>query len=155
LTDPLTGLKNRRAFLSHLNDEVDRSRRDRSSLSLVMLDIDDFKSYNDTFGHPAGDAVLERVGTVLSEESRTTDMVARYGGEEFVITLVGTDSTGAGLLAERFRQEIEQAGWAERPITASIGVACTSGAAADATALIKAADEALYRAKSAGRNCVV
>ena len=155
VTDPLTGLKNRRAFIDRLEQEVDRARRDGSTLSVAMIDVDKFKSYNDVFGHPAGDEALQQVSLILEAQSRSTDLVARYGGEEFVIVLTATDAGAANLMGERFRRAIERAEWNERAVTVSIGVASATGADADGPALLAAADAALYQAKEAGRNVVV
>ncbi len=155
VTDPLTGLRNRRALLDRLGEEVSRSQRYGDPVSLAMVDVDLFKPYNDAFGHPAGDAVLERVALLLSEHSRTTDLVARYGGEEFAVVLTNTDATGAFILAERFRRAIEDADWAKRAVTVSIGIATMAGADAGSASLVALADAALYRAKAEGRNRVV
>jgi diguanylate cyclase (GGDEF)-like protein len=155
ITDPLTGLKNRRAFLDRLQQEVDRAQRDGSSLALAMIDIDNFKAYNDAHGHPAGDVALQRVASILESQSRTTDLVARYGGEEFVIILPSTDTGGAVVLGERFRRSIERADWSDGAVTVSVGLASAAGADVDAMALLDAADAALYRAKAAGRNAVM
>lgn len=154
VTDPLTGLKNRRAFLDRLNEEVDRTNRYGSALSVAMIDVDNFKRYNDTLGHPAGDVALARIGEILLEQSRTSDMVARYGGEEFVVTLPGTDIEGASVLAERFRRGVEREPWSAQALTVSVGVASVTGPDASPDDVVRAADEALYRAKAEGRNCV-
>jgi diguanylate cyclase (GGDEF)-like protein/PAS domain S-box-containing protein len=138
--DGLTGLKNRRAFEDRLVEEVARTRRHSHPLSLVLLDIDHFKSYNDTFGHPKGDEVLRNVGRLLSRTMRDTDFAARYGGEEFAIILPNTDAEGAHQVAERLRQVIEGATWDDRVKSAEM--------------LLEHADRALYRSKEAGRNRV-
>jgi len=153
-TDPLTGLYNRRAFFAKLEEELERARRYGLPLSLALLDVDAFKSYNDAFGHPAGDEVLRRVAQMLNEHKRQTDFVARYGGEEFAIILVNTDAAGGLMMAERFRQAIEQADEFDRPVTASFGIAAEDGTEQSAAMLIKDADRALYRAKESGRNRV-
>jgi diguanylate cyclase (GGDEF)-like protein len=153
-TDGLTGTKNHRAFQVQLDKEWKSAKRYRRPLSLVMLDIDHFKPFNDTFGHPAGDDVLKRVGQILMETVRQTDCLARYGGEEFVIILPRAEMDGAISLAERFRANIEQHRWGSRAITASIGVTTLSSRHRDSQALILEADKALYRAKTDGRNCV-
>lgn len=153
-TDVLTGLKNRRAFEDRLEEELARSRRHGHPLSLVLLDIDHFKSYNDTFGHPKGDEVLRQVGRLLSRMMRDTDFAARYGGEEFAILLSQTDRDGAEQVAERLRKGIEEAAWEERPITASLGVASLDVGTDTIGELIEQADRALYRSKEAGRNRV-
>ena len=157
--DGLTGAKNRRAFDEHLASEWARSRRYRTPLSLVLLDVDKFKLFNDSFGHPAGDEVLKKVAQVLGDSIRNIDFLARYGGEEFVLLLPNTDAEGAMIVAERLRENIASAQWLLRPVTASFGVATLSAsvmnmemkAPAD---LLQAADGALYRSKEAGRNRV-
>ena len=154
LTDPLTQVSNRRALESSLVNEWERAFRYSQPLSLLMLDVDDFKSYNDKFGHQAGDEVLRQVADIISRDARQPDFVARYGGEEFVIVLPETDSEGALFIAERLRYKIEQAVWTQRAITVSVGVA-SYGSQADAEALLNQADQAMYRAKQAGRNCVM
>lgn len=154
LTDSLTQVNNRRALENNLVNEWERAFRYSQPLSLLMLDVDDFKSYNDRFGHQAGDTVLQQVADILTREARQPDFVARYGGEEFVIVLPETDSEGALYIAERIRYKIEQAIWTQRPVTVSIGVA-SYGSQADAEALLSQADQAMYRAKRAGRNCVM
>jgi two-component system chemotaxis response regulator CheY len=152
--DSLTGLKNRRHFREVLDASFSFSLRQRMPLSIVMLDVDQFKAYNDSFGHPAGDTVLTRLATMLSENSRDSDLVARYGGEEFVILLPGTEATAARLVCERMRGMIERHGWGYRPITASFGIA-TLGLGSDGPAqLIDEADQALYHSKRRGRNRV-
>jgi diguanylate cyclase (GGDEF)-like protein/PAS domain S-box-containing protein len=153
-TDGLTGLKNRRAFEERLEEEVGRNRRHGHPVSLVILDIDHFKAFNDTFGHPKGDEVLRNVGRLLKRAMREIDFVARYGGEEFAIILPHTTREGATGLAERLRGVIEDATWDDRPITASMGVASISREASTAEALLDHADRALYRSKQAGRNRV-
>ena len=145
LADSLTGLRNRRAFEERLEDETRRWRRNGSDVSLILLDVDHFKAFNDTFGHPKGDDVLRVVGRLLREELRPTDFAARYGGEEFAIILPNT---------EKLRLSIESATWEDRGITASIGVATLSSEIRTSEALVDHADRALYRSKQAGRNCV-
>lgn len=153
-TDTLTGLKNRRAFIERFETEIRRVQRHDEPLSLLMLDVDHFKGYNDTFGHPAGDQVLRQLATLLLEGVRSTDLVARYGGEEFVILLPDTNLEGARLLAERCRYRVELADWPERRVTVSIGVATLGVGTAAGNELLEAADRALYDAKRAGRNRV-
>ena len=160
VTDELTGLANMRAFLSIVDREIERSRRFDTPLGLVMLDIDDFKGVNDTFGHPQGDEVLAHVAGVLRDLSRELDTPARYGGEEMAVVLPQTDGMGAAQLAERMRDALEtlevprvDGGGAIR-VTASFGVASLPEVAYDRGALIAAADAALYRAKRAGKNRV-
>jgi diguanylate cyclase (GGDEF)-like protein/PAS domain S-box-containing protein len=152
--DALTQLRNRRAFEERLEDELRRSRRHGYATSLVLLDIDYFKAFNDAYGHPAGDEVLRQVGRLLRRTLRASDFAARYGGEEFAIILPNTDAEGAGVAAEHIREAIQTATWTERSITASVGVATWGGLVTTADALIDQADRALYISKQAGRNRV-
>jgi diguanylate cyclase (GGDEF)-like protein len=160
VTDELTGLANNRGLRDWLDREGARAGRFRHDLSLLMLDIDDFKRVNDTHGHLQGDAVLRRVGRILTLEARAVDQAARYGGEEFVVALPETDTQGAEELAERIRARIEATsiplveGNGEITVTASVGVASIPATASDAHDLIAAADAALYEAKRAGKNRV-
>lgn len=155
LRDGLTGLSNRRAFGHRVTLEMSRAVRYGTPLSLLLLDVDHFKGYNDTFGHIAGDEVLRTLSQVLQTQGRETDFFARYGGEEFVVILPHTGSAGAGILAERLRAAISLAGWPARPVTASIGAATFLAGMSTEDDLVSAADRALYAAKAAGRNCVV
>jgi diguanylate cyclase (GGDEF)-like protein len=155
-TDELTGLKNRRQWRADLESHVSMAIRTGQPLSLILLDVDHFKRYNDTFGHPAGDGLLEALATVLLAEIREHDVAARYGGEEFVILLPATGAEEALVVAERLRSAIAGRPWPHGPVTASLGVAtATPRNAAAATSLVDQADEALYCAKRAGRNRVV
>ena len=151
-TDGLTGIANHRAFQESLAEEWQRSSRYHRLFSIILLDVDKFKLFNDSFGHPEGDRVLKIVAQSLSEMARETDIVARYGGEEFVILLSETDEQGACEAAERFRSAIEQQEWTLHPITASFGVSTLTLTTASAQALIDAADKALYQSKQTGRN---
>jgi diguanylate cyclase (GGDEF)-like protein/PAS domain S-box-containing protein len=155
VTNSLTGLKNRGALRERLSEEVQRARRYDLPLSLAMLDVDYFKSYNDSFGHPAGDEALRCVAQILQTHARPSDFSARYGGEEFVVVLNNTALPGALAHAERIRKAIQDEPWPQRGITASIGVASLSENIAGEDALLRAADEALYKAKHAGRNRVM
>jgi len=150
--DGLTGLYNVRAFREKLEEEWQRWVRYGEELSVVMLDIDHFKSLNDTFGHPAGDEVLRTVARLLQDQSRRNDFVARYGGEEFVLLLSHTGVDGAIKGAQKWRTAIESQEWPLRPITASLGAATSGAHIPDAAALIERADQALYVSKRGGRN---
>ncbi len=154
-TDGLTGLQNNRAFREFLNNTLAQAGRSGAAVSLILLDVDRFKQYNDSFGHPAGDEVLKQVGRILREMTREADCAARYGGEEFILVLPATGAEGAALLAERIRAALEALEWAHRPVTASFGVMTREAGRQDAAALIAEADRALYEAKHQGRNRVV
>jgi diguanylate cyclase (GGDEF)-like protein len=154
VTDALTGLLNRRYLEKRLDEEIQRSKRHRFPMSLMMLDVDEFKSYNDTFGHPAGDAALKIVANVLKDMLRGADVAARYGGEEFSILLPQTTSSEAAVIAERLRQRIEQTEFPKRKVTVSIGIASCSNEIDTPADLVAAADHALYEAKNHGRNNV-
>src|SRR5688572_23144488 len=154
VTDPLTGLLNRRYLEERISEEITRSKRHRFSLSMMMLDVDDFKSYNDTFGHPAGDSALQAVAEVLKESLRGADVAARYGGEEFAILLPQTSSEEAAQIGERIRKQVERTEFPGRSVTVSVGIASCSNNVDTARDLISAADVALYAAKNHGRNNV-
>ena len=152
--DGLTGIKNRRAFGMRLEEEVARATRYSLPLTLLLLDVDNFKSYNDTFGHPAGDEVLKTVARVLTQNAREMDMAARYGGEEFVVLLPQTDAAGAWVTAERIRQAIAGQPWPHRSVTISVGCAHLLPVVDTGSQLIARADSALYCSKAGGRNRV-
>jgi len=158
ITDGLTGLYNRRHFYQVLEAELARVARCNAELSLIMLDIDDFKVYNDTHGHLAGDRLLENLARLLTDLTRQVDTVARYGGEEFAVILPRTVKSGALALAERIRARVESqlgpGSHGEGGITISAGVATHPLDAATAEDLVHAADTALYQAKRAGKNKV-
>jgi diguanylate cyclase (GGDEF)-like protein len=159
-TDALTGLPNRRSFDTKLSAEWQRAVRSEEALSLLMIDIDKFKSYNDTFGHPAGDRCLNLVATALqSTIQRATDMAARYGGEEFGVILPATDEEGTIVVAERMRDAVLGLrlphALDNALVSVSIGAATLRPRRGSMPEeLVTAADEALYAAKEAGRNCV-
>ena len=155
VTDGLTGLVNHRALMQRLADEATRSKRTERPFAVIMADVDHFKQYNDTFGHPAGDEVLKGIAAILKDATRTVDCVARYGGEEFAILLPETELDGAMEVAERIRASVESGKFTGRQMTLSIGVAVFPKDAPDTAGIIKVADEALYVAKGAGRNQVV
>lgn len=156
--DALTGIFNRRYFDIHLDEEWSRARRANAALTVLMIDVDHFKAYNDTHGHLAGDRCLAQVATLLASEMvRTTDVVARYGGEEFAVLMFGTYGGGAMKVAERIRGAVERgaAGSTLPPVTISVGVASAVPVDDDLpSALMERADAALYRAKRNGRNRV-
>lgn len=152
-TDGLTGVGNRRALDERLALETARSSRYDQPLSLIVLDIDHFKSFNDTFGHQAGDEVLRQVAATLSATARETDYVARYGGEEFLVILPHTDYAESIAQAERMRNALERAHWPQRAITGSFGVATWSTVMTGGADLVSDADRALYQAKKT-RNAV-
>ena len=154
LHDPLTGLANRRAFDSFLLSSLNLAKRHHHALSLILLDIDWFKSYNDHFGHPAGDELLKSIARLLASIARGTDLVARVGGEEFAIALPETDLAGAHAIAERIRAEMERSPLSRRPVTVSLGVAAIGEQTVSTARLVQACDMALYRAKAGGRNRV-
>lgn len=154
-TDGLTGLYNHRFLQERLQEEIDRARRYRRALSVVMADLDHFKRFNDTFGHPRGDDVLIQVSQTLRQVTRAADLVARYGGEEFTLILPETASAEASILAERARQCVEalEIGGETAPVTLSLGLT-PLGPEMTKGGLMSAADAALYEAKNRGRNRV-
>jgi diguanylate cyclase (GGDEF)-like protein len=154
VTDPLTGLLNRRYIEERLTEEIKRSNRTGEPVSFLMLDVDEFKSYNDHFGHPAGDEALLIVGQILKDTLRGADVAARYGGEEFAVLLPQTTADEAATIAERIRQRVEATEFPKRRVTVSIGIASLSRVISSVRDLIGAADKALYRAKRSGRNNV-
>jgi diguanylate cyclase (GGDEF)-like protein len=163
LVDGLTGIANRRRFDLHLNDEFRRAKRNASSTSLIMIDVDYFKAYNDHYGHQQGDDCLERIATALNSMlQRSRDLVARYGGEEFTVILPDTDREGALQMAHALRTKVQamaipHAGSAIAPcVTISLGLSTlVPESTTKMASLIHAADRALYQAKRSGRNCVV
>ena len=162
VTDELTGLFNRRRFDEVLDTEVERAKRFGQPMALVLLDIDDFKQVNDTYGHLQGDLVLREVARVLRQSSREIDEPARYGGEEMAVALPQTDLEGAYRFAERVRRRIEALdlplldGDGTLKVTASFGAASLGTSSGDGKdALVAAADAALYRAKRSGKNRTV
>jgi diguanylate cyclase (GGDEF)-like protein len=168
ITDGLTGIHNHRHFQARLREEVSRAQRYGSALSLVMLDLDHFKEVNDRWGHPLGDQVLRGTAELIRQALRDVDLCARYGGEEFAVLLPETPPQGAALVARRIRRLVAERVYAldavaeagdERPselqVTCSAGVASyPSPGATTPETLVRRADEALYKAKEAGRNSV-
>lgn len=156
-TDPLTGLKNRRAFFARAEELLALARRHHADVSVLVLDIDHFKKLNDSYGHDAGDQALRKASDVLKRMVRAEDIVARIGGEEFALLLPGTNRLGAAVLAERIRVAIENEPLSFSDptimVTASIGVSSMRGDNAEGiTGLLRIADQRLYLAKQAGRN---
>ncbi len=157
--DGLTGLWNQRYFRDYLEKEVNKAKRYKNPLSLIMMDVDNFKSFNDTYGHQTGDIVLKAIAKVLQKNQRNTDIAARYGGEEFSVILTMTDEEGALIFAERVRKQIEQLmiydinGNLVRQVTASLGISYYN--LSTVSDFIESADEALYLCKDNGRNCVI
>jgi two-component system cell cycle response regulator len=160
ITDELTKLHNHRFFQDNLPREMSRAARTGEPLSLILIDIDDFKGLNDHYGHSVGDAVLKKTADVMNGVVREMDLLARYGGEEFVLLASQTALDGAIAVAEKLRIAVSMArfsvvtltGCSELSITVSIGVAAFNG---DPKALFNDADRALYRAKGQGKDCVV
>lgn len=153
-TDVLTGLANRRAFDDALTSLLQGHREHDTEFSLLMLDLDRFKNYNDDFGHLAGDEVLRITGRMLDAAVRPSDLAARYGGEEFALLLPAIDAIKAGEVATRVLEAFRAFAWPHRAVTISIGVA-QSAAGDDAAGLIRRADAALYEAKNTGRDRAV
>lgn len=158
ITDSLTGLYVRRYFSGRLEEELERSKRYKFKFTFLMIDIDDFKRCNDTYGHLVGDAVLKEMARIMKESTREIDIIARYGGEEFAIVLPETDAFGARLVAERLRARIEEnifKAYDEKlKMTVSIGISSYPNDSSEASGLIEKADAALYAAKRSGKNVV-
>lgn len=157
--DGLTGISNRRTFQDKLDLQIRLSSRNGCMISLLMIDVDYFKSYNDTFGHTAGDEILKQLANILNKRARNTDVVARYGGEEFAVILPNTDKKGALCMGKMFQEAIATTTWAHRDISVSMGLASDSfllpadSRSEDQMLLfINQADKALYRSKDTGRN---
>ena len=152
--DPLTGLLNRTAIEDRTGQELARARRSETSVTLLMIDLDDFKDLNDTRGHLVGDLALISIANLLLSDKRTSDSAARLGGEEFLMLLPDTSEAEGVAIADRLRERIAGTAPAGIRVTASIGLACFPEHARTALELLIAADSALYRAKGAGKNCV-
>ncbi|WP_461208985.1 sensor domain-containing diguanylate cyclase [Desulfocurvus sp. DL9XJH121] len=153
-TDPLTGVFNRRKFLEELEAEIRRARRYGCDLSMIMIDIDDFKAVNDSLGHQAGDIALSELAALLGAHIRSMDVLARYGGEEFALVIPETGLDGALYMAEKLRARVEENAFSVAP-----GMTCSMGVAGfheedSAASLLKRADQGLYRAKAEGKNRV-
>jgi diguanylate cyclase (GGDEF)-like protein len=162
ITDDLAGLKNRRSFVDTLELGIYSASRSGRPFSLVILDIDGFKNYNDSFGHPAGDELLKDFANLISQETRLTDSVSRIGGEEFALTFPDSDKFSSVMVAERYRKKINDHKWINKNITASLGLATLIEIEVKnlkvkqmAEKMMKEADKALYEAKNRGKNQVV
>ncbi len=159
--DGLSGLFNRTYFDDRLKEEYDRAMRHGHPLSIAMIDLDHFKSINDTFGHPAGDSVISGVAQIIQHESRSIDIACRYGGEEFVLIMPETTPVNAYNLCHRIRERCESTKWAQHPnraVTLSVGVAGTDNGLEivnTPSALVELVDQNLYKAKKSGRNRVI
>lgn len=158
-TDALTGVKNRRAFDERLSYSLAVSRRAETSISLLLVDVDHFKQFNDQYGHQVGDSILVNIASLLMQTTRESDTVARYGGEEFAVILLNASAEEAMLVGEKLRKAIQNHQWEFRPVTVSVGVSTVSfekefgkGDAHNGTKIIQEADQALYYSKSHGRN---
>lgn len=160
ITDGLTGLYNYRYFKEQLLQELKRAQRHSLNISVVMIDIDHFKQYNDKNGHPAGDVVLKDIARLLRDNIRNIDLAARYGGEEFSLILIETDKPSAKIVSEKIRKLVEDYGFAyessqpDGKLTISTGVAKFPEDGEDFDTLVSKADQRLYRAKEAGRNLI-
>ncbi len=155
ITDKLTGVGNRGAFDQRLAEELYRSSRYNTPMSLLLIDVDGFKQYNDSFGHPTADNVLQKIAKLMQRSLRPSDFIARYGGDEFAVILANTGRDGAALLAERIRRKVSDFTFPHRPVTLSIGASTSGQGTSDSNQLLEAADAALYAAKQAGRNRAV
>jgi diguanylate cyclase (GGDEF)-like protein len=161
VTDHLTRLYNRRFFMNRAGEEIERSLRHQVALSVLMIDIDHFKDFNDTYGHATGDRVLQTVAQAIRDALRTTDICARHGGEEFAVLLPNTSGESAGFVADRVRRTLRDTRYTglglppDVNITISVGVATCPRDATDLDELMELADKALYKAKACGRDQVV
>jgi two-component system, cell cycle response regulator len=159
--DGLTSLYNHRYFQEALTRELSRSRRYQKECSVIFMDVDHFKTYNDTHGHPEGDSLLKRLSDILMDHVRSSDLAARYGGEEFVLLLPETTKDSALRMAETLREKVELEpfrGREQQPlgkVTISVGVATFPADGADPPSVMAFADQLLYKAKHGGRNMVV
>src|ERR1700677_3726768 len=155
VTDELTGLRNRRSFEERLVMEFSMARRRKRELSVLLIDVDNFKTINDRWGHAAGDEVLRRLGMILRTTVRLPDLPARYGGEEFVVLLPESGEESAMGLARRVMQRVATEDWENEPLTISVGMAAMNESLENGFQLVELADEALYAAKRAGKNRVM
>ncbi len=153
-TDGLTGIANHRSFQEELAKNFEAAKRRKRRLSLMLVDVDHFKQYNDTYGHPSGDIVLKRVASVIRDSCPEGCLPARYGGEEFAVLCPGFSGNEVLMLAESIRDAIETTPWPERSVTVSIGAVSLSQELSTPSDLVSASDNALYSSKASGRNCV-
>ena len=157
-TDGMTGLNNYRYFDNRLREEIKRAQRTGGMVSLIMLDIDHFKNYNDSLGHQSGDEALRKLGLLLKNTAREDDIVNRYGGEEFTVILPGIEKSSIAVLAERLRKTVEEEDFFKQNVqpggslTISLGAAAYPDDADSVDQLIARADQALYISKAEGRN---
>jgi diguanylate cyclase (GGDEF)-like protein len=154
ISDSLTGIFNRRHSMSRFAEELEKAKREQAALGCIMLDIDNFKSVNDRYGHQRGDKVLREVADRLKHSLRIYDILGRYGGEEFLIVLPGMDLESTRQLAERIRLHLKESPVDDLGITISLGISCNQKVDSSIDEIIKRADEGLYRAKQAGRDRV-
>lgn len=154
-TDALTGLSNRRVLDERVEYELRLAKRNKTALSLVLLDLDNFKRRNDLYGHGSGDEVLRRLGHLVASALRITDLAARYGGEEVVILLPGAGREGAMIFTERLQARMRAEEWPDEPATASFGIATLDTTIHTGRRLIELADWAMYEAKRAGKDRIV
>jgi diguanylate cyclase (GGDEF)-like protein/PAS domain S-box-containing protein len=154
-TDGLTGLANRRVLDERVEYEYRLAKRHKTELSVVLMDLDNFKRRNDVYGHASGDEVLRRLGYMVTSILRVTDLAARYGGEELVIVLPGAGSEGSMIFTERLKARMREADWPDEPLTASFGIATLVGGIPSGRRLIELADWAMYEAKRAGKDRIV
>jgi diguanylate cyclase (GGDEF)-like protein len=156
ITDGLTQLHNHKHFQEQLAKELERTKRYKRPVSLLMMDIDHFKSFNDTYGHPVGDLVLKQIAQCIRQAIRVNDIAARYGGEEFTVIMPDSAEEGAFVTAERIRRRVEQkiilSGVSQLRVTLSVGCASFPAQASGQQELIDNADKALYYSKETGRN---
>jgi diguanylate cyclase (GGDEF)-like protein len=155
LRDSLTGLFNRRHLMNTLDKSCSYAIRHNKPLIILMIDVDHFKNYNDDFGHLAGDEVLKVVAQLITKCLRNEDSVGRYGGEEYLAIMPDASAGGSKLVAERLQSMLHQHAWVEREVSVSIGIASLSEETPTAAILLDLADQALYKAKRAGRNAIV
>ncbi|MCK9571683.1 MAG: GGDEF domain-containing protein [Candidatus Omnitrophica bacterium] len=158
ITDSLTQVYNRRYFLERFNEELERSKKNKLNLAFLMLDVDNFKKYNDRYGHLVGDAILKQVAKILRDTVRQIDFIGRYGGEEISIVLTETAGQQAGFVAERIRRAINESRFQvydeDLSVTVSIGISVFKASSLKVIQLIEMADFALYQAKKSGKNKV-